>query len=78
MSNCCSESVTLHACVTKVCPCYLMVCDRCNQQEIQVNTSDACCFSVGDCVCIQYNGAMTTSLPPQISADSICRTGSCC
>lgn len=69
----CCESETLTARVTEVCPCHLMVCDRCGGQKIQVNTPQAPCFSVGDCVCIQYNGVMTSSLPPQISADSICR-----
>lgn len=72
------DCVTMKARVTKVCPCYLMVCDVCTGQEVQVNSSCACCYCVGDCVCIHYNGAMTNSLPPQISAESICHLDSCC
>ena len=40
---------------------------------VQVNTANACCYQVGDCLCIHYNGAMTNSIPPQISATCIHR-----
>ena len=57
------------------CRC-LVVCDHFNSQEVIVHTDEAHCFSQGDCVCIQYNGAMTRSMPPQINALSICCAGS--
>ena len=53
--------------------CSLLVCDCDTCQQVQVNTDDACCYRVGDCLCIHYNGAMTNSLPPQISATCIHR-----
>lgn len=79
MHSCCQDpSVTLHACVTEVCPCHLLVSDLCQDQEVFVHTDEACRFQVGDLVRIEYNGAMTRSLPPQITADSICKRGTCC
>ena len=56
----------------------LLVCDQATRQEVLVHTSDACCFHVGDCVCIHYSGAMTMSLPPQISATCIHRLSRRC
>ena len=58
----------------------LLVCDLCGCQEVLVHTNDACCFRPGECVCIEYSGAMTMSLPPQISAERIRRVpcGGCC
>ncbi len=51
----------------------LLVRDDSSSQEVLVNTSySARCFSAGNRIRIQYNGAMTYSLPPQISAESIC------
>ena len=55
----------------------LLVCDLYNAQRVQVNTDCACHFCPGDRVCIHYSGAMTMSLPPQISAIKICHTSSC-
>ena len=51
----------------------LLVCDCSTCQQVQVNTAIACCYQVGDCLCIHYNGAMTNSIPPQISATCIHR-----
>ena len=51
----------------------LLVCDCSTCQQVQVNTANACCYQVGDCLCIHYNGAMTNSIPPQISATCIHR-----
>lgn len=65
------ETVTMKARVLRVCRCELLVCDLCTCQEVRVHTRHACHFSVGDTVCIEYNGIMTLSLPPQINADSI-------
>lgn len=46
----------------------LLVRDARTDQEIQVNTPCSCNFRVGDRVLIVHNGAMTMSIPPQISA----------
>lgn len=51
----------------------LLVCDCSTCQQVQVNTANACCYQVGDCLCIHYSGAMTNSIPPQISATCIHR-----
>ncbi|MCI8538777.1 MAG: hypothetical protein HFF18_09000 [Oscillospiraceae bacterium] len=51
----------------------LLVRDASNQQEVLVHTSySARCFSAGNRILIQFDGAMTPSLPPQISASGIC------
>lgn len=49
----------------------LLVLDLNTRQNVLVNTSDARWFSPGDMVRIWYNGAMTNSIPPQISAQRI-------
>lgn len=49
----------------------LLVHDNVTEQEVVVNTSCACRFSVDDRVKIIYNGIMTNSLPPQISSRKI-------
>ena len=54
----------------------LLVCDCATRREVVVHTDQACCFCPGDQVCIRYSGAMTNSLPPQISADTV--THMCC
>lgn len=51
----------------------LLVFDFANRQQVQVNTNTAFHFCPGDLVRIRYNGAMTMSIPPQISATSIVR-----
>lgn len=55
----------------------LLVCNCSTRQTILVHTDQACCFSQGEQVLIQYSGAMTMSLPPQISAISITRNICC-
>ena len=65
------ESVTMKACVLQVNDCDLLVRDCSTKQEVVVHSDRACRFSVGDTVCIMYNGAMTMSIPPQISAMNI-------
>ena len=72
-----TNTATLLATVISVQSGSLLVCSRCDRQQILVQTADACSFSCGDCVCVVYNGVMTASIPPQISADSISRV-SCC
>lgn len=82
--NCgCNEPVTMKACILRVCCCELLVCDLCTSQEVRVHTDKACCFQVGQRVCIEYNGAMTMSIPPQISAICVkplnnCGCNCCC
>lgn len=77
-SSICKEgNTTMHATVLRVCPCQLLVCDHCTSQEVLVHTPNACCFCVGDHVCIEYNGAMSLSLPPQISAICITKIRCC-
>lgn len=46
----------------------LLVRDSRTMQEVAVNTRCSCNFRVGDRVRIFYSGAMTMSIPPQISA----------
>ena len=65
------ENTTMIATVREVECCRLLVCDHCTNQEVLVLTDDACCFNCGDCVCIHYNGVMTRSIPPQITATCI-------
>ena len=55
----------------------LLVCDRCTGQNVLVHTDRACCYCCGDEVRIEYSGAMTMSIPPQISAQRISRLGCC-
>ena len=48
--------------------CCLWVCDLETEQILLVHYHRACCFAAGDCVCVRYNGMMTRSVPPQITA----------
>ncbi len=51
----------------------VLVTDNANGQEVLVNTGyNTTNLAAGDQVRIVYNGVMTASLPPQISAQSIC------
>ena len=77
MESAMMEAVSMKARVLQVRDCDLLVCDCCNRQEVLVHTPVACRFQVGDQICIRYNGIMTMSLPPQISATDISR-GCCC
>ena len=63
--------MTMQATVLAVQQDHLMVLDHQTTQRVRVNTPIACRFRVGNFVCIQYSGAMTMSLPPQIFASSI-------
>ena len=65
--------MTMCATVVEVRDGSLLVCDRGAGQEVVVHTPCACRFCVGDFLRIQYNGVMTLSIPPQISADCIVR-----
>ena len=51
----------------------LIVRDHANSQIVVVHTPWACRFRIGDRVRIQFSGAMTLSIPPQITAINIMR-----
>lgn len=57
---------------------HLLVIDLSNRQQVRVNTREAPRFRTGDLIRIRYNGAMTMSIPPQISALHIARLSSPC
>lgn len=51
----------------------VLVTDNANGQQVLVNTNyNTSNLTAGDQVRIVFNGVMTASLPPQISAQSIC------
>ncbi len=70
-------NTTMNARVLEVGSDFLLVCDCSMGQKVLVQTPQAQCFCVGERICIEYNGAMTRSIPPQITAICIWR-GSCC
>ncbi len=72
--------MTMNATVQTVENGQLLVCDMETNQDVVVHTSCAYRFCPGDRVCIEFNGAMTMSIPPQISATCIKRMPSrgCC
>lgn len=55
----------------------LLVYDECTQQDVLVHTCKAPCYCYGDRLCIRYNGVMTQSIPPQITATCIRRLRNC-
>ena len=57
---------------------HLLVIDLSNRQQVRVNTREAPRFHAGDLIRIRYNGAMTMSIPPQISALRVTRLSSVC
>ena len=59
------------ATVLQVCRDRLLVCDDGGCRRVVVHTEDACRFCRGDRVCIRYSGAMTNSLPPHLTAESV-------
>lgn len=63
--------MTMQATVLRVMPHQLLVFHHDTAQTILVHTPDACRFGVGDFVCIRFSGAMTMSIPPQITAINI-------
>lgn len=69
--------MTMCATVLEVGNCQLLVRDHSTGQEVVVNTDMACRFCVGDRVCIEYNGIMTRSIPPQITAQCITKLSRC-
>ena len=65
--------VTMIATVIRAWGSQVLVNDNANGQEVLVNTTYSTSnLAAGDQVRIVYDGVMTASLPPQISAQSIC------
>ena len=65
--------VTLLGTVVLACGCQVLVTDYSNGQEVLVNTNNSTGnLNAGDQVRVIYDGIMTSSIPPQISAQSIC------
>ena len=65
--------VTMVATVVQAWGNQVLVRDNSNSQEVLVNTRYSTGnLAAGDQVRIQYDGVMTASIPPQISAQSIC------
>lgn len=60
--------MTMCAVILEISDKRLLVRDSKTDQEIVVNTRCNCNFRVGDRIIIFHNGAMTMSIPPQISA----------
>lgn len=68
--------MTMTATVIQVGPQSLLVRNEENNEEVLVNFRNSNRFSVGDRIRITFNGQMTFSIPPQITATSIQRLGS--
>lgn len=65
--------VTMLGTVVQAWGCQVLVTNNSSGQEVLVNTEYSTTnLAVGDQVRIVYDGIMTASLPPQISAQSIC------
>ena len=65
--------VTLLGTVVRAWGSQVLVTDNSNGQEVLVNTNNSTGnLMAGEQVRIVFNGVMTASLPPQISAQSIC------
>ena len=73
-----TPNAVMCATVCRACPSYLLVCDHATRQQVVVHTDQACRFPAGTDVRICYDGAMTASMPPQISAQSIQRLSCRC
>lgn len=65
--------MSMYATVVQAQASSLLVIDRSTSQQVFVHTTNGNRFSAGQCVCICYNGVMTLSIPPQITATSITR-----
>ena len=68
-----NETIVMRGRVMRIMNDDILVRDRQTGQDVLVHTDRACCFRPGDCVRIEYGGMMTMSIPPQISAERICR-----
>jgi len=61
----------MNATITQVQPRNLLVNDLSTNQEVLVHSRNSSRFSAGDDVRITYDGKMTKSIPPQITAIAI-------
>ena len=52
---------------------HLLVLDLTERQQVKVVTGDTSRFCTGDLVRIRFNGIMTRSIPPQITAQHIAK-----
>lgn len=66
-----AQPVTMIATVLGSSDNRLLVCDCATATKVIVHTDDAACYQSGQRLAIEYSGAMTMSLPPQIYATSI-------
>lgn len=64
-------TMTMQAIVLSVQCDFLMVLDQRTNRTVRVLFPGSCRFRAGQRICIRYNGVMTASIPPQISASSI-------
>ena len=71
------EPVIMRARVLWVRRDHLLVMDRETGQTVRVNTPAALRWRPGNLIRIEYSGAMTMSIPPQISATRITRDCNC-
>ena len=70
--------VTMLATVVRAWGSQVLVTDNANGQEVLVNTNHSTGnLTAGEQVRIVYDGVMTASIPPQISAISICVLRAC-
>lgn len=68
-----TSMVTMIATVVRAWGTQVLVTDSANGQEVLVNTNNSTGnLMAGEQVRIVFNGVMTASIPPQISAQSIC------
>lgn len=68
-----TSMVTMIATVVQAWGTQVLVTDNANRQEVLVNTNNSTGnLMAGEQVRIVFNGVMTASIPPQISAQSIC------
>lgn len=63
--------MTMQAIVLSVQCDGLLVLDLSTNSRVRVHYPNSCRFRVGGRICIRYNGVMTRSIPPQITADRI-------
>ncbi|HIS68935.1 MAG TPA: hypothetical protein IAA58_06165 [Candidatus Gallacutalibacter stercoravium] len=71
------QVTTMRARVLRVRNNSMLVYDQNGRQTVVVNTTEALRYRPGERVCILYSGAMTRSIPPQITALCISRAGIC-
>jgi hypothetical protein len=66
-----NETYTMRAQILQAGQCHLCVCDLDTRQIVLVRWRCACLFARGEYVCIEYDGVMSRSRPPQITASRV-------